>query len=354
MPAYINRIATAVPPYDVHRKFIDYVTTRIGDSRKLALFRRMASRAQIAHRYSFLEPIETPDRIDRQGLYDATGHAGTAARMALYEKHAPELALAAVKGLDLGAGERPTHIIVTSCTGFMAPGLDLYLLHALGLPGSTERTLVGFMGCYAAINGLKLAHHIVRSDPAAQVLMVNVELCTLHLQPTDDVEALLSFLIFADGAAASLITARPAGVEIAGFTAGIVPDTGEQITWQIGDQGFDMYLSGAVPATVGRGLDPVINTLREKTGIADFTHWAVHPGGRSVLDVAQQAMDLPPEALVASRRVLEAHGNMSSPTVMFALADIMARAAPGETGVAMAFGPGVTAEMMGFRKVAAG
>jgi predicted naringenin-chalcone synthase len=351
MPAYINRISTAVPPHDVHRKFIDYASGRIGDTRKLALFKRMAGRAQIAHRYSFLEPLEVADRIDRQGLYDATGHAGTAARMALYEQHAPQLALAAVEGLHLGDDERPTHIIVTSCTGFMAPGLDLYLLHALGLPGSTERTLVGFMGCYAAINGLKLAHHIVRSDPAARVLMVNVELCTLHLQPTDDVEALLSFLIFADGAAASLITARPAGVEIAGFTAGIVPETADQITWQIGDQGFDMYLSGAVPATVGRGLEPVIAALREKTGIAEFTHWVVHPGGRSVLDAAQQAMTLRPEALAASRRVLEAYGNMSSPTVMFALADVMAEALPGQTGVAMAFGPGVTAEMVGFRAV---
>jgi alpha-pyrone synthase len=349
MPAYINRIATAVPPHDVHGKFIDYACGRLGDPREQALFRRMAGRAQIAHRYSFLEPSADSSMIDQQGLYDSDGRAGTAARMALYEKHAPELTMAAVDRLMLAPDEAPTHIIVTSCTGFMAPGLDLYLQQALGLPGNAERILVGFMGCFAAINGLRLAHHIVRSDNAARVLLVNVELSTLHLQPTGNLEALLSFLIFADGAAASLISARPQGVEIAGFASGIVPDTAGEITWQVGDQGFAMYLSGAVPGIVGRSLAPIIGDLIARTGIAGFDHWAVHPGGRSVLDAVEQTMALPAEALAASRRVLRAYGNMSSPTVMFALADIMTGVKPQETGVAMAFGPGVSAEMMGFR-----
>jgi predicted naringenin-chalcone synthase len=207
--------------------------------------------------------------------------------------------------------------------------------------------MVGFMGCYAAINALKLARHIVRSDPKAAVLMVNLELCTLHFQETQDLEQVLSFLIFADGAAASLISARQQGFALDSFNAVMVPGTKELITWRIRELGFDMLLSGRVPAELARALQQS-QMMAEREGI-DL--WAVHPGGRSILDAVEKGLELPGGALAASREVLSCFGNMSSATVMFVLERMMQQAQPGQRGCAMSFGPGLTAETMRFHAV---
>ena len=162
--------------------------------------------------------------------------------------------------------------------------------------------MVGFMGCYAAINALKLARHIVRSEPEARVLAVNLELCTLHLHETDDLEEILSFLLFADGCAAALVSADPVGVEMKSFHAALVPDTRELIRWHIREQGFDMVLSGAVPGAIRTALTGARDDILG--GANDIDLWAVHPGGRTVLDAVEQAFALPPAALAASRSVL--------------------------------------------------
>ena len=253
------------------------------------------------------------------------------------------------------AGEdrsRITHVIVTSCTGFSAPGIDLDLVERCGLSPNVERTMVGFMGCYAAINALKLARHIVRSEPAARVLAVNLELCTLHLHETDDLEEILSFLLFADGCAAALVSADPKGVEIKSFRAALVPDTRELIRWHIREQGFDMILSGAVPGAIRTALTASRDDILG--GANDIDLWAVHPGGRTVLDAVEQAFALPGHALGASRSVLNDYGNMSSGTVMFVLDRIMRTAGQnaGKNGCAMSFGPGLVAETMMFRMAA--
>jgi predicted naringenin-chalcone synthase len=207
--------------------------------------------------------------------------------------------------------------------------------------------MIGFMGCYAAINALKLARHIVRSDPRAGVLMVNLELCTLHLQETQELEQVLSFLIFADGAAASLITAREQGFALDSFKAVMVPETRGLITWKIRGLGFDMLLSGQVPAAVARALHE--SELMAERGGIDL--WAVHSGGRSVLDAVEKGLELPVSALAASREVLSCFGNMSSATVMFVLQRMMQQARLGQHGCAMSFGPGLTAETMRFHAV---
>ena len=154
-----------------------------------------------------------------------------------------------------------THLIVTSCTGFYAPGLDLQLAHRLGLDPSVERTIIGFMGCYAAMNALKLARHIVRSEPRSKVAIVNLELCTLHLQETDNIEEVLSFLIFADGCSASIVSAEPDGIELESFRTTVIPGSADQITWHIGRNGFDMRLAGTVPGTIGSGLPDAMPSI---------------------------------------------------------------------------------------------
>jgi predicted naringenin-chalcone synthase len=353
MAAYLNRIATAVPRHDVHKDFVRYGASLLPDRRPRILFERMAERSQIEHRFSSLEPAlrDGVAAIDAEGFYRRGEFPSTAARMRRYEAEAPGLALEAVSGLAMDDAERAsvTHVIVTSCTGFSAPGLDLQIAERLGLRPSVERTLVGFMGCYAAISALKLARHIVRSEPGAKVLVVSLELCTLHLQETDKLEQVLTFLVFGDGCAAALVTAEPKGLSLDSFHAEIAPDSAEQITWNIGDLGFDMYLSGGVPGSIGKALDAGRGAILKGAQPDDIDLWAVHPGGRSVLDAVEAAYALPQGALAASREVLRRFGNMSSATVLFVLkAFLDSPAAPGARGCAMAFGPGLTAETMLF------
>lgn len=356
--AFANRIAAAVPRHEVHRGFVEAAPVLIADPRLLRVFARMADRSRIERRWSVLEPAPPGgERLDAEGFYRRGAFPGTAERMRLYEREAAPLAAAAVEGLGLGPAElrRITHVVVTTCTGFYAPGLDFDLVDRFGLDPSAERTIVGFMGCYAGITGLKTARHLVRSDPAARVLVVNLELCTLHLQEGAGLEALLSFLLFGDGAAAALVTAEPGGVELLSFRAATVPSTPGLITWRIGPQGFDMHLSGGVPAALCAGLPEGLPEIAADAAAAGGERlWAVHPGGRTVLDAVEDAFRLPAGALDDSREVLRGHGNMSSATVMFVLARMLGRARAGGAGRgaegwAMAFGPGLAAETMRFR-----
>ncbi len=350
--AYLNRIATAVPEHDVHDAFVVFAEKMLANPRLRAVFRRMVTRADIAHRYSFLDPQQDcrqSSRHDAHEFYRLGNFPNTAQRMELFEQSAPLLMRKAVDRLALSEEQRAgiTHVLVTCCTGFYAPGLDFEIVDHLGLSAGVERTMVGFMGCYAAINALKLARHIVRSNPKAGVLMLNLELCTLHFQETQELEQVLSYLVFADGAAASLITAREQGFALDSFKAVIVPQTRGLITWKIRGLGFDMLLSGQIPGELGRAL----HEGELMVGRDDIDLWAVHPGGRSILDAVEKGLELPTDALAASREVLSCFGNMSSATVMFVLQRIMEQARPGQRGCAVSFGPGLTAETMRFHAV---
>ena len=205
------------------------------------------------------------------------------------------------------------------------------------------------MGCYAAVAALRSARHIVRSDPAARVLVVCVELSTLHLQQDDAIEPLLAMLQFGDGAAAALVTADVTGFAIDAPFANALPDSGDLIRWDITDRGFAMHLSGAVPGRIATALaDPA--TVQAITGgypTDEIDGWAVHAGGRSILDAVEQALALDPTALALSRAVLHDAGNMSSATLMFVLARLL-DGPPVRRGIALAFGPGLAAEGFGF------
>ena len=350
--AYVNRIETAVPPNDVHRDFVDYARKQLDvDPRAARLFRRMSEMGGIDHRYSFVRPTEeAPDgAMDADGIYRRGAFPSTGERMRLFERWAPELARHAVDRL-LSAEERIgiTHLIVTCCTGMSAPGIDLQIVESCGLPHDVERTMIGFMGCYAAVNGLKMARHVVRSEPQARVLVLNLELCTLHLKESTDLEQMLSFCLFADGCAASLVTSEAKGARLDRFHAMLAPETRELITWNVGDDGFDMLLSGRVPGAIREALGGREDEILDGVAKGDIRHWAVHPGGKSVLDAVQTALELPEDALWGSREILREFGNMSSPTVMFVLKRLLERASPGEKGCAMAFGPGLVAETFTF------
>ncbi len=266
--------------------------------------------------------------------------------MMLYAEAAPALALAAIGKLP--AHGAITHLVVASCTGFVAPGVDQIIAARLGLATSVERVLIGFMGCYAAVTALKTARHIVRSEPGARVLVVTVELSTLHLQHDLAIEPLLAMLQFGDGAAAAIVTSEGAGLMLGDPFAATLPDTAGLIEWAIGDTGFAMHLSGEVPGQIAAAL--AVPAMRKAlTGGVDchaIDGWAVHAGGRSILDAVENALDLSPTALAESRGVLNDFGNMSSSTLMFVLARLFP--AQPTSGVALAFGPGLAAEGLRF------
>jgi predicted naringenin-chalcone synthase len=316
------------------------------------VFERMASRSGIERRYSVLHQDGMVEADSTEsGFYRRGDYPRTAARMRVYEAKAPDLAERAIKALELqGHEHRITHLVVASCTGFVAPGIDQILARRLGLRADVQRTVVGFMGCSAAIPALRIAQAAVVADSTARVLVVNIELCTLHLQETDDVQTALSFLLFGDGCAAALISADESGIALGDFLTTVIPDTEDMITWHVGDHGFVMHLSGKVPATITQALRDDPGGLLRGEGTQSIDLWAVHGGGRTILDAVQSGFNLAPQALAASRDVLREFGNMSSATIMFVLSRMMA-SSDGNRGLAIAFGPGMVAETFRFTKL---
>lgn len=251
-----------------------------------------------------------------------------------------------------------THVIAVSCTGFFAPGLDIELVKRLGLPPDTRRTFIGFMGCYAAFNGLRVAHSFCRSHPDARVLLVCAELCTLHFQVDDTLESAVVNALFSDGAAAAVLASHPDD-EVSGellYTDGraqLDDDSMEDMTWEIGDTGFQMGLSSRVPEVIARHLPEYLESLLKPHGLSrsDVEFWAIHPGGRAIIDRAQEILELSDEDVHDSLEVLRLYGNMSSPTILFILKRMLERDPLPESGVALAFGPGLTIEGAYFQRV---
>lgn len=348
--ACINAIATAVPGHDIHEAFVDWASRRIADRREAILFDRMARRSGIDHRWSVLPRGDGGGSpVSAGGFYAAHPLPGTAERMDIYAQHAPALGIAAIEALGRESDlEGITHFVVASCTGFVAPGIDQIIASRIGLGGDVERLLIGFMGCYAAVAALRSARHIVRSQPDARVLVLCVELSSLHLTDADTIEPLLAMLQFGDGAAAALVTADPVGIAIGTPFAATLPDSAALIRWNITDRGFAMHLSGEVPGRIAEALADAsfVDRLTGGLGIAAIDGWAVHAGGRSILDAVERGLQLDGDALDPSRQVLAANGNMSSATLMFVLEAMMRRRV--DRGVAMAFGPGLAAEGFGF------
>lgn len=349
--AHIHAIGTAVPAHDIHEPFVAWATPRLADPREQALFRRMAARSGIEHRWSVLPRAPGGGSpVEPGGFYAGNRLPPTSRRMAFYAEAAPALALDAIAALAQKVPiEGITHLVVASCTGFVAPGVDQIIAERLGLDPGIERTLVGFMGCYAAVAALRVAHHIARAEQEARVLVVTVELSTLHLIETREIGPLLAMLQFADGAAAAIVSSEPSSLAIDRFFATTLPKSRDLIRWTIGDEGFEMHLSGEVPGRIAGALhDPDMRAHILDERKPEELIWAVHAGGRSILDAVESALDLPDDALAPSRSVLARYGNMSSATLMFVLADLLECPSPSD-GVALAFGPGLAAEGFAFR-----
>jgi predicted naringenin-chalcone synthase len=277
----------------------------------------------------------------------------TRQRMERYAKEAPPLAARAAGAALAQSGLAPgeiTHLVTVSCTGFGAPGVDVALIRQLGLPATTERVHVGFMGCHGAINGLRAARGLTAADPSARVLLCAVELCSLHFHYGWDPKKVVANALFADGAAAVVgapADAAPADAwRLAATGSCLVPDSEYAMTWNIGDHGFAMTLSTRVPGLIGTHLRPWLEGWLARHGLrlGDVASWAVHPGGPRILSAVERPLGLDESATAVSREVLSACGNMSSPTVLFILDRLRVRQAP-RPCVALGFGPGLVAEV---------
>lgn len=362
-PAILG-LGTAVPRHQVEQiELCDWMSEALVAEPALGRWLRSLYKASgIATRHSVLSDAE---RSPGESQF-APGRAPddvptTGDRMAIYARESVPLGTqAARQALDSAArsleepvhalSESVTHVIAVSCTGFFAPGLDLAIARQLGLQPSVERTLVGFMGCAAAFNALRLAAQIVQGRPEARVLIVCIELCSIHVQPGRDRINLTVGALFADGAAACLVGAAPVGTPgsftINGLHTYTIPDTESEMTWRIGNHGFVMHLSPQIPQLLRQAAPEGLEGLLRGKEQPDF--WAIHPGGPSIVDQVVDLLGLTPEQAAPSRAVLRRYGNMSSPTILFVLRELheqMRDQPEARSGVAMAFGPGLVAEM---------
>lgn len=361
--ARVLGIGTATPPHGLGQAEAATMASHLAgheaeQARRVAvLYRRSGVRTR---RFAVLDESPRGDQAAErvQALFrpavpgDAASRRGpgTAARMDYYARRAAPLARDAasralqVAGVEAGA---VTHLVTVSCTGFAAPGVDIALIRALGLGGDVERVHVGFMGCQGALNGLRVARALALSSARARVLLCAVELCGLHLQYSDEPDAVVANSLFADGAAAAVI-GQAGGApqwELAASGASLLPDSLDAMTWAIGDHGFTMTLSPRVPSLIEEHLRPWMAAWLDRAGLSmsDVRSWAIHPGGTRIVGAVERALGLDERAGAAARAVLAEHGNMSSPTVLFVLERLRAEGAAPPC-VALAFGPGLSVE----------
>ncbi len=342
---YIQAIGTAVPEHAYPQsELLDFMLDTLQpDPKTAAQLEKIYQRSGIATRHSVLPDFGQ----GQQGALFADGReASLSERMQVYQQTILDLARQAVQDLQAPLTQ-VTHLIAVSCTGLAAPGLDLELIRDLELPLTTQRTGVYFLGCYAAMHALKQAQAICKADPQAQVLIVCAELCTLHFQLKLDWDHLSSGMLFADGAAAVLVGALPTGpaLELRAFHSEIALAGWDAMAWHPSETGFLMRLRPEVPTLLQGAAAGLVARAAAKAGISveAIQNWCLHPGGRKIVDVFREALDLPAEALAASYQTLQNYGNMSSPTVLFVLKELI-KSNPKQAIFAAAFGPGLSLE----------
>ena len=278
---------------------------------------------------------------------------GTAARMQVFEEKGPELAEQAVRSALLQAeveANSLTHLILISCTGMVAPGLELDLMRRLDIPSSVERYCIHFMGCYAAFTGLRLADQLVKANPKARVLVVSVELCTLHFQKEYTEDNLLANSLFGDGAAAAVVMQSEKGLQIKNYFSEVLWEGEKDMAWKIGDFGFEMRLSQYIPSLLNQGIRRLRDLFEAKFNFSKVRHVAIHPGGKQILIQVQEAFGLSPEVNQHALEVLRTCGNMSSASILFVLERMLQDSSIQGDILALGFGPGLTLETTHYEK----
>ena len=350
--SYITAIETAVPEYCHEQKnialFFIKATENRDTQRKL---RFISEKSGIQMRYSVLNDFS--DASELNDLFNALDSTPSLTkRMNIFKNNASSLALKAVLKIDgfNNIKNKITHIITVTCTGLFAPGLDIDLIQQLNLSPSTQRSSINFMGCNASILALNAANNICNSTPNSTVLIVCVELCTIHFQNNNTDDFILANTLFGDGAAAVIISSnapKKDAIKIKSFNSLIIHKGKNDMAWQLSETGFIMNLTSYVSELINGSIKEFLNSISLKKESIDY--WAIHPGGKKILDDFSDALDIDKSLLHQSYEVLKNYGNMSSPTILFVLKQVIennSNAKSGETIFTAAFGPGLSIETM--------
>jgi predicted naringenin-chalcone synthase len=350
-------IGTAVPPYlvdqaDTARRLVDALRDKPDSAR---WGRRIFKQCGVESRYT-CEPNLLAEAAECRYLPSASPeHApSTSERMGIYKRESVPLGLLAARQALADGDVEPaaiTHLITVSCTGQFLPGMDAAIVQQLGLAPTITRIPLNFLGCAAGLKAIGLSRQIVSSDNAAHVLVVCVELCTLHIQPTGDRESLFAASFFGDGASACVIGAakmhdKPV-FQLGQERSVLLPDCAGEMVWEVGNHGFDLYLSPHIPKLIGEYIPAEVEQL---CGEEELELWAIHPGGKGIIDILQSKFGLTDEQTAHSLGVLREYGNVSSATILFVLHAMRMHlheiGSDTVSGIALAFGPGLTAEMI--------
>lgn len=359
--SYITAIGTANPAHRFCQSTIAEFMLRAmklknGDERKLQTIFRASG---IEYRHSVLADYgKTSNFSFFAETADLLPFPSTESRLSVFRKSAVGLSIDSVKDLLKSYPDHDlkpiTHLIVVCCTGMYAPGLDIDLVKELGLATTVQRTAINFMGCYAAFNALKIADAFCKSNKSAKVLIVCTELCSLHFQREATDDNLLANALFADGAAAVIVEGESSGslrLKLETFHNDLSREGEQDMAWTVGDLGFEMKLSAYVPEIIKGGISALTDSLLSKISkrLADMSHFAIHPGGKKILEVIEKELGISKEQNQSAYHVLRQYGNMSSPTVLFVLKDVISKltqANEQENILSFAFGPGLTLESM--------
>ncbi|WP_143959304.1 type III polyketide synthase [Litoribacter populi] len=319
------------------------------DARKLQF---VYNQSGIETRFSVLNDFEKSDFKDFNffpNSADLEPFPSTKDRMQVFRKEAPKLAVEAISNCLSTSQVKPeevTHLILVSCTGMYAPGLELEIMEKMGFNDTVERYCIHFMGCYAAFTAIKMADRICDSDPDAKVVLACVELCTIHFQKEYNEDNLLANALFGDGAASALVANSKEGIAIKDYQSNLVREGEGDMAWHIGDFGFEMKLSKYIPGLLEKGIEDLGKKLEEKFKLSTIKNFAIHPGGKMILKKVEESFGIASEQNCFAHQVLRDFGNMSSATILFVLEKILKQTGnPGEI-LAMGFGPGLTLETL--------
>jgi predicted naringenin-chalcone synthase len=355
MDISILAVSTAVPPYsfaqeDLANQIINMLSM---DSEKAQIIKQLHQNSAIRTRYSVI-----PDFTKKRQEWNFWGSEfpkkipGMSQRNNTYKTEAPKLAYeAAKKALNSWGGDPSTisHVISVSCTGMVAPGIEFDLMKLLKLKSSTQRLGINFMGCFGAFKGLSVAQSFAKENPAYRILLVCTELCSLHFQADQTPDNMLANSLFSDGAAAVIVGANPALNEtplwkICNKGSLGLDDTRDKMKWEVGDNGFVMKLSHTVPVLLGRQISAFVESLVDENFSYTDCDWAVHPGGKSIIQSIEKALKLDKGLTQASWDTLANYGNMSSASFLFVLNRLLELKSRQKWTVGIGFGPGLSVE----------
>jgi len=356
--AVIESIATGAPDHVVDQlQAADQIASLFNNPEQRERISRLYQKTMIGTRRMAIDPLDPEfDALRRE--------SGTIRdRMNLFYQQAVPLAVD-VAGRALAPIDDPSTdigmLVFVTSTGFIAPGVDVAVVKQLGLSPAISRVVVNFMGCAAAMNGIRTATDYVRANPDKKALVVCIELCSVNAVFADDINDVIIHSLFGDGCGAVVIGASQSqhplehgSVVIRASFSRLLDDAEDGIVLGVNHNGITCELSENLPKYIYNGVDPAITEVLWENGLqkSDIALWAIHPGGPKIILESARSLGIPVAAAEPSWDVLARFGNMLSVSLIFVLQLMVEQAETtkdNSTGVAFSFAPGVAVEGMIF------